>query len=311
MAFGGSPAARSLPDRDIFLSVEKDSDDRLRNELKRGQDHFDSAEIDAMSRHELKDNCTKLRKLLRQTESVKAQTFGFNPSQISLDLGDRTKSTSDVESVKPTPANPPLSETPSATLPPASSGGSAIEMLMLFMANQDKQRREEKEEDDRLRREEKADLLKKEERAERLRIEEKQESERRRQNEEETRKKELEIQLLAIRNQSTLLEQSVTEAREKEARNQERISREAASLERRLEKAITFCKALLYPMPVNVNELTLYLENMDTLFAEYHIDEDLRIPLLTPYLTDVSRRALLNIPAEQRTTYQDWKKALL
>ena len=163
MAFGGSPAARILPDRDIFLSVEKDSDDRLRNELKRGQVHFDSAEIDAMSRQELKDNCTKLRKLLRQTESVKAQTYGFNPSQISLDLGDRTKSTSDVESVKPTPANPPLSETPSATLPQASSGGSAMEMLMLFMVEQAKKeekaerlRKEEKEEADRLRREEKS-----------------------------------------------------------------------------------------------------------------------------------------------------------
>ena len=56
-------------DKDLRKSVQKDSPDRLKKELKVGQDFYDSNAIEAMTREELVDAVTKLRQFCNVTVS--------------------------------------------------------------------------------------------------------------------------------------------------------------------------------------------------------------------------------------------------
>ena len=84
MSQSSSSACASVSDSEIFRTVRKDSDDRLRNELKRAQDYYSLDFIDSMTRDDLVLAVAKLRKFTNQLVAVKTLTSGFDPSQISM-----------------------------------------------------------------------------------------------------------------------------------------------------------------------------------------------------------------------------------
>ena len=351
MATSSSLVSSRVSDKSIYERASKDSDERLRNELKRAQDFFESKDIDSMTRTDLIVNASKLRKLAGQIESVKTLISGFNPNQMSLDLDDFGN-----VSTPSTPSGSHLTrEVGTASprfLPPVpvqpSDTAAMMAMFMTMMNSQAEQRKEEarliREEAERkeLRlaeeRKEEARLIREEAERKELRLAEERKEESRLQREEadrkdrllreelerkeirlaedrktevEIRKKELENQLAAIEKQSKLFEASSREASDRYLEDRDRVRAEAKKLESRLAKAHTLMKPLMYAMPSDPNELTLYLDNMEKLFTSYKIDDDLRIPLLTPHLTDVARRALLNMSQDVLTSYPKWKEALL
>ena len=63
-------------------------------------------------------------------------------------------------------------------------------------------------------------------------------------------------------------------------------------------------KPLLYIMPEDPNDLTLYFENVEKLFALNSVSDDLKVQLMTPYLTDTARRALLGLSADELCSYE-------
>ena len=79
MSQSSSSACASVSDSEIFRTVRKDSDDRLRNELKRAQDYYSLELIDSMTRDELVLAVAKLRKFSNQLVAVKNLTSGFDP----------------------------------------------------------------------------------------------------------------------------------------------------------------------------------------------------------------------------------------
>jgi hypothetical protein len=57
-------------------------------------------------------------------------------------------------------------------------------------------------------------------------------------------------------------------------------------------------KGVLFPMPESAEELAMYFDNVDKLFDNHYVDEDLRIALLNPNLTRRARQAILaQVPA--------------
>src|SRR3989454_4546508 len=78
-----------------------------------------------------------------------------------------------------------------------------------------------------------------------------------------------------------------------------------------MKKASDILRNVLYPMPQNSNDLPIYFEAVDSIFVRYQIDEDLRIPLLTPFLTDTARRLLSTLPSQDVSSYIKWQQALL
>ena len=103
-------------------------------------------------------------------------------------------------------------------------------------------------------------------------------------------------------------------AKAEEVRYEEQRAREAAEANKtdiRMKRAHDIMKSCLYAMPADVNNLTLYLDNVDRLFDINHVDEDLRVALLTPHLTESARKILLGLPASDLDTYAHWKSALL
>ena len=99
--------------------------------------------------------------------------------------------------------------------------------------------------------------------------------------------------------------------RERAERAETHRNDENLKFENRLKRASSLMKDLLYPMPRASTEIASYLENVDKLFEQNHIDEDLRVTLLTPHLTDTVRRALINIPSDDVDTYVKWQACVL
>ena len=106
-------------DAELLKIVKKDSDERLRKELKNSQDFFSSDQIDNMSRIELIENVAKLRKISGQTTSVKSMISGFNAGQIYL------SATCNPEATTPTGS-------PARALPTQLSVGSSETSSVLF-----------------------------------------------------------------------------------------------------------------------------------------------------------------------------------
>ncbi|MCI0562862.1 MAG: hypothetical protein MN733_30640, partial [Nitrososphaera sp.] len=125
---------------------------------------------------------------------------------------------------------------------------------------------------------------------------------------EENRHKEF-ILMLSKQNASIL--RAAEETREKQERDRDMLRQSEGTMEARLDKAYMKLKPFLYDMPKNNGDLTLYLNNVEKLFHTYRIDDDLRVPLLTPHLTEFARKVLLRLPEEHMTSYTQWKAALL
>src|SRR5271165_1592698 len=91
-----------------------------------------------------------------------------------------------------------------------------------------------------------------------------------------------------------------------------RLTETNRKIETRLKKANDIMRGVLYPMSVNdACEIPTYFESAERLFEMNHIDEDLRVSLITPFLNDKSRRLLFSMSAEDLRTFEQLKAALL
>ena len=79
----------------------------------------------------------------------------------------------------------------------------------------------------------------------------------------------------------------------------------------RIFRASKITKQLLYNMPSDHIGLLMYFKTVDGIFDENEIDQDLRISLLTPFMTEKARRMLSSLPPSDRDSYEHWKQALL
>src|SRR2546426_11986088 len=117
-----------MTDIEFRKLVVKDTDERLRAELKRCQTHFDSSSIEGMSRDDLVANVTLLRRLAGQTNAVQTMVSSFTGLSKS--------------SVTPQP-----SATASAASVQPPSDGSIAKILALLMQQQESARQERAERD--------------------------------------------------------------------------------------------------------------------------------------------------------------------
>src|SRR5260221_3596763 len=61
----------------------------------------------------------------------------------------------------------------------------------------------------------------------------------------------------------------------------------------------------------DVLEMPMFFENVDRHFDSDGIDDDLRLPLINPYLLEKARRLLTRLSRDETDTYDKTKKELL
>src|SRR5260221_11570344 len=67
----------------------------------------------------------------------------------------------------------------------------------------------------------------------------------------------------------------------------------------------------MYRMGDDVMEVPMFFENADRHFENNGIDDELRLPLINPYLSEKARRLLTRLARDETDTYDKVKKALL
>ena len=204
----------------------------------------------------------------------------------------------------------------------------------------EKIRREEKAAEEKLRREEKeAEVAREErriERQEKLKREEIERQEKLKREEidrhEKLRREEIErqekiqAQQQAILSQERVRQERLDAERHEETRQlrelenkrfqaeldrDERAKANSQLLGSRLRKATDAIRGALYPMPIEASEVAPYLAQMDRVFDSCEVEEDLRANLLTPYLTERARKAVLGMTPTEYQNYANWKEVIL
>src|SRR5207244_3732748 len=87
-----------------------------------------------------------------------------------------------------------------------------------------------------------------------------------------------------------------------------RLKAERQVIGNRLKRATEATRGSLYNMPSEASEVAEYMERI---FVLCEVEQDLRINLLTPYLTDKARKAVMSMPTEEFSKYESWKEVIL
>ena len=93
----------------------------------------------------------------------------------------------------------------------------------------------------------------------------------------------------------------------------ERISREEreSTMEYKIKKYGELLKNVLHKMPTDVQEVALYLEEVDSIFRTYEVPNDIKVNLLNPYLSPAARKLVHTLPADDIRTFHEFRQALL
>src|SRR5206468_1665940 len=75
-----------VTEESVRLSVSKDNNERLKNELIHFQDVLDQSQISVLSREKLIDLVVVLRLMNNSTESVKSMIKNFDPKKAKFEL---------------------------------------------------------------------------------------------------------------------------------------------------------------------------------------------------------------------------------
>src|SRR6266516_4861367 len=86
---------------------------------------------------------------------------------------------------------------------------------------------------------------------------------------------------------------------------------EDAKFENRLTRASKALRGLVAKMPSDNFGVVLYLKQMDDIFDLQKIDADLRVYLISSYLSDKARKVQAALSKEDRENYDNFKAALL
>jgi hypothetical protein len=336
----------NMTDAELFKNVQKDSTERLIIEMKTGQNKLDSAAVDKLSRTELVSYVTLLRKLSGQTNAVKSLMLDYDPGKVgTLDLPRPGTPTILVPTVSASagaaaPGTVDANAIMALMMQMHNQNKEAAERQEAAAKAERKLALELAKEERKLTLElaERKEAIAAEERKiaadERKALMEAQNEERRLASEairltklEAERQKRIDDDLASQRDiehqrlmaeQNKLLDMANRDRAEQHAAEQARADRAEAKavedskrIDIRLKRASSLMKSILYAMPSDSNDLPLYFQNVDRLFDMNYIDDDLRVSLLAPYLTDKARKALMVLPLESINTYEKWKQALL
>ena len=70
-------------------------------------------------------------------------------------------------------------------------------------------------------------------------------------------------------------------------------------------------KKVIRNMPHQVSELPVYLSEIDKTFFEFKVPNDIRVMLLTPYLSPAARKIMVTLSTDEMADYELFKAALL
>ena len=295
--------ASSMSDADLQALIVKESSKRLRAEMGVAQKSMDAAAINVLSRAHLISHIFHLRRLAGQSSMLKSEVTGYDPGKVTLLADDAV------------PLSTPTTGTDSS---------SAILFSFFQLMNERDERireenriKEEKMED--LRRD---DIKRAEEREDRRIADEKERvSEDRKERaiarglEEKRIEKEQEQRLTEYTKRMKDEDVRMEKRREMDKKDKEDAElkrvQENSKFDVRLNHAMKCLRGQLYKMPSENLNILLYLNNMDEMFNQNNIDQDLRVSVLVSYLNDKGQKAHAMMSAEQKATYAGFKEALL
>src|SRR2546425_4171123 len=78
--------------------------------------------------------------------------------------------------------------------------------------------------------------------------------------------------------------------------------------ETRLQRANDLLKGRIANFPDSVQQITIFFRALDYLFTSFNIDNDLRNPIVVPFLTPRAKRVAMSL--DIRASYEDLKKAI-
>jgi len=287
--------------------VIKDSNERLIDEMKCAQNVFDDVAVNNMSRNELLTYVCMLRALAGQTHAVRHIVSGFDPSQAEFSASaidqDDDFALSDVSAdVKESDFNV-FQSMPAVPMDTTALLASMIQIMQSQMiAATDRENREKSEKM-------KWENQQREERIEKERKETEEREERQRRD--AAGAQERNIILESLRLAQIQADKRLELEQQRAERIETRAEAESSRRDVRLQKAVNVMKGILYHMPYDVTGILLYFKNVDDLFLQNNIDNDLKISLLNPYLTEKARRVVMNLPPGDRDSYEHWKQAIL
>src|SRR5260221_2922590 len=88
-------------------------------------------------------------------------------------------------------------------------------------------------------------------------------------------------------------------------------SKDRIQREMKLKRSADILKGCLYKMPDDPMEIPVFLDYADRHFNSNDIDEELRISLINPYLSDKARKLLTRLAPQETDTYEKLKAAIL
>ena len=302
----------TMDDTDLKTIVTKDNTERLRAELKVGQNVFTDETVDTMQRRELIEHVVTLRRLAGQTTAVRAVVPDFSPT-VHTAATDVVSDRGGVETAART-----------AGVPSAVTDLSSV--MVMFMQNMAEERRlasaaqERREVAAALERRERLEHESRLLEAAALEKRERLELESRRQEAADRREAAVELEKRVDDERVAARHRELLEAQHERDRNDQiradrieaRMTATNAKIETRLKRANEIMRGVLYPMSItDIAEIPIYFESVERLFDMNHIDEDLRVSLITPLLNDKSRRLLFNMTPDDLRTFGQLKAALL
>jgi len=90
-----------------------------------------------------------------------------------------------------------------------------------------------------------------------------------------------------------------------------RRKEESEKRDTKMARAVKATKGILYTIPTNPISLIVYFRNVDKIFEENNIEDELRISLLTVHLQEPARKIIAGLPDEDKSSYLRWKESLL
>ena len=108
-----------------------------------------------------------------------------------------------------------------------------------------------------------------------------------------------------------MLERKEQEAREREERREREKQEEQQKKPVRLRLASKKLEKILPKMSSEINDIPMYFRIVENYFEEFEIDNDLKIALLLPNLTEKARRVITRLSTEQRENYEEVKHQIL
>src|SRR5260221_7313207 len=124
------------------------------------------------------------------------------------------------------------------------------------------------------------------------------------------------LRMIDSQSRNTERVEDAAERRHRETlEDNEKSRREAAeranTRDVKMKRGADILRGCMYRMGDDVLEMPMFFENADRHFESNGIEDDLRLALISPYLSEKARRLLTRLSRNETDTYDKVKKALL